>query len=142
MVTFIKYKKLFGVIRILLGILFLIYPLMEFLKGTGEKSMDHQKWLFALFFFLLYAVSAVKNGIHELRNVNPSFDLLRFFEASMNGFIALYLVIVTFAIKSSFFTSTVLLLLVLILILSLVRDLRILSLQYYERRQQTRNGRK
>jgi hypothetical protein len=131
----IKYKKFFGTFRILLGILYLAYPLSEYLKLS--ESSDKQKWVFAIFFFVLYSFSAIKNGFKEIKDELPSFDLLRFFEIAMNGFISIYLLIVTVATRPSAFTFIFLIILAVLLALSMLRDLRLFSLQYYIRKKES-----
>ncbi len=130
----IKYRKLFGFIRLILGVIFFSYPLIEFVKANTADSINQQKWLFALFFFLLYMISAVKNGFRELSGKLPSFDLLRFFEIAMNGFMALYMILISIAAKAGFATTLAIFFLALILILNMVRDLQIVSFQYYEKK--------
>jgi hypothetical protein len=134
----IKYKKLFGTIRILLGALFLIYPAYEFFNQGGEQSEETMRWVFVFFFFLLYSYSAVRNGVRELAGELPAFNLPRFYEASMNGFISAYLLILIFASQLNGYAKFLLILLTLLTLLSMIRDLRIISLQYYERKQKLR----
>ena len=130
----IKYKKLFGTIRILLGVLFLSYPAYEFFNQENAQSEETMRWVFVFFFFLLYAYSAVRNGVRELAGELPAFNLPRFFEASMNGFISIYLLILIFAAKLNGYARFLLVILTLLTIFTMVRDLRIISFQYYERR--------
>ncbi len=130
----IKYQKIFGIIRILLGIVFFSYPLIEFMNDEGLTGPNHQRWLFAMFFFLLYAISSIKNGVREIMGTLPAFDFLRFFEIALNGFMAIYVAIIAFAMESTSLTLFLLLLIALILFISMLRDMRILSLQYYERK--------
>ena len=131
----IKYKKLFGTIRILLGIIFLIYPAYEFLNQQGFQSEESARWLFVFIFFLLYAYSAINNGIKEIGGNPPAFNLVRFFEAAMNGFVSLYLIIIIIAANINANGKFLLVLLALLTLISMVRDLRIISLQYYEKKQ-------
>lgn len=131
----IKYRKFFGVARIFLGIIFFSYPLIEFLNDGGLSGANQQRWIFAIFFFLLYAISSIKNGIREIMGTLPAFDFLRFFEIAMNGFMSVYVAIIAFAMDSSSLTLGLLLLFAIMLFISMLRDLRILSIQYYERRQ-------
>ena len=134
----IKYRKFFGIIRIFLGILFFMYPAYEFFSQGDLQSEESFRWLFVMLFFLAYAYSSVKNGIREIGGLNPAFNLLRFFEASMNGFLSLYLLILVFASEMSGFANFFIIILALITIFNMVRDIRIISLQYYEKKQKTR----
>ncbi len=134
----IKYRKFFGIIRIFLGILFFLYPTYEFFNQDDLQSEESTRWLFVMLFFLAYAYSSVKNGIREIGGFNPAFNLLRFFEASLNGFLSLYLLILVFSSKMSNYAKFFLVILILITFLNMVRDIRILSLQYFEKKQKTR----
>lgn len=134
----IKYRKLFGIIRIFLGILFFMYPAFEFFRNGDLQSEESFRWLFVMLFFLAYAYSSVRNGVREIGGFNPAFNLLRFFEASLNGFISLYLLILVFASSMSGYAKFFLIVLALVTILNMVRDVRIISLQYYEKKQKTR----
>jgi len=139
----LKYKKLFGAIRILLGILFVVYPFSQYMKTHAEGSQDSDSWMFALIFFILYAVSAIANGLRELQNKVPSFNLLRFFEITLNSFVAIYIVIVIFAVKLNPASVVLFALLALVVAVSALRDMRFLSLQYYEKKQKLKEkGRK
>ncbi len=130
----IKLKKLFGTIRIILGVLFLGYPAYEFFNQETAQSEESMRWVFVFFFFLLYAYSAVRNGVRELAGELPAFNLPRFFEASMNGFISFYLIILIIASSLNGYARFMLLVLTLLTIFTMVRDLRIISLQYYDRK--------
>ncbi len=135
----IKYRKLFGSIRILLGILFVIYPFSQYLDAHRSGSEDSSSWMFALIFFILYAVSALANGFRELQGNTPSFSLLRFFEITLNSFVAFYILIILFAVKLNAMTIFLLSLLALVIAVSTLRDMRYLSLQYYEKKQKLKN---
>ena len=135
----IKYRKIFGLIRILLGILLFAYPLIEFLNDGGLTGVNQQRWLFAMFFFLLYAISSIKNGVREIMGSLPAFDFLRFFEIALNGFMSIYVIIIAIAMKSSSMTMMLLLLFALLLFVSMLRDMRILSLQYYQKKKAMKN---
>ncbi len=130
----IKYQRLFGVIRIIAGLIFFIYPIRYSLTAEHTLQEDRVRWLFVLFFFTVYAISAVRNGIREINREMPHFNLLRFFEASMNGFVSAYLLIVLFTAKLNGYAQFFLFILTAILILSMVRDVRMISLQYYDKR--------
>lgn len=129
-----KYRKLFGIIRILLGILYLLFPGYEYFRQGGELSELSMTLLFVFLFFLLYSLSAIRNGILELNKVLPAFNLLRFFEAAMNGFIGLYILIISVYMKISSSTKIFFVLLALIIIMHMIRDLKLISIQYYDRR--------
>lgn len=134
----IKYKKLFGTIRILLGMLFFIYPAYEFFQQGGMQSEESMRWLFVFIFFLIYSYSAIRNGIRELGGQNPAFNLPRFFEASMNGFISVYIIILLIAADLNGYAKFLLFILSLLTLLSMIRDLRYISLQYYEKKQRAK----
>lgn len=129
-----KYRRTFGIIRIFLGILLLVYPVYEYLQQKGELSEDSMTLLFVMIFFLLYSYSAISNGIREISLQMPAFNLLRFFEAAMNGFLGLYLLIITVAMKIAITAKILILLLAIIIIVNMVRDLRLISIQYVEKR--------
>lgn len=133
-----QYKKIFGIIRILLGILFFLYPTYEFLNQNGTQSDDSIRWLFVMIFFMLYSYSAIRNGIRELGGIQPAFNLPRFFEASMNGFLSIYLFILFFVSEMNASAKIILFILALATLFSMIRDIRIISLQYLERKQRTR----
>ncbi len=135
----IKYRKHFGVIRILLGILFLIFPVYEYLRRGGEISEESMSLLFVMVFFMLYSYSAIKNGIRELGDIMPAFDLFRFFEAAMNGFMGLFFLILTFSKSIPGLGKIVFFILTVITILNMVRDMRLISLQYVEKRKQSQS---
>lgn len=130
----IKYQRLFGIIRIIAGLLFFIYPVRYSLSAENTAGEDKLRWLFVLFFFTIYAISAIRNGIREINRTLPHFNLLRFFEASMNGFVSAYLLIVLFTADLNGFAWFFVFLLTIILILSMVRDVRMISIQYYDRK--------
>ena len=133
----VRFNKLFGIIRIILGLLFLMYPTFEFFNQGGLQSEKNTRWLFVFIFFLIYAYSAVRNGLRELAGNPPAFNLSRFFEASLNGFISVYLIILIFATGLNSYAKFLLALLAITTLLSMIRDIRILSMQYYERKQRT-----
>lgn len=137
----IKYRKLFGIIRILLGLLFLLYPFSQYLKSGQEGGQDNTKWLFALIFFILYTLSAIANGLRELQGRTPAFTLLRFFEITLNSFVALYLLIIVFTVKLDVVAVILLLLSALVIAIAALRDMRYVSLQYYEKRQRLKEKR-
>lgn len=134
----IKYKKLFGIIRIFLGMLFLIYPAFEFFQQGGMQSEESMRWLFVFIFFLVYSFSAVRNGIREVGGQNPAFNFIRFFEASMNGFISVYIIIILIASRLNSYAKFMLFILIILTLFSMIRDIRYISLQYYEKKQRTR----
>ncbi len=134
----IKYRKFFGIIRIFLGILFFMYPAYEFFSLGDLHSEESIRWLFVMLFFLAYSYSSVRNGIREIGGFNPAFNLLRFFEASLNGFLSLYLLILVFGSKITGFARFFLIILSLITIVNMVRDIQIISLQYFEKKQKAR----
>ncbi len=129
-----KYRKYFGALRIFFGLVFFFFPVYEMIRNASESGPDFSRWGFILFFFLLYSVSAISNGIKEINEQMPGFHLLRFFEASLNGFIAIYLLILIFSLELDFGAKFLFLLLNLVLIIAMVRDLRLISLQYYEKK--------
>ncbi len=139
MTPLIKYQKLFGAIRLLLGALFVIYPFSQYLISYRSGSPDTSSWIFALVFFILYAVSAFANGLRELQGKPPSFSLLRFFEITLNSFVALYIVIILFVLKLNAATLFLAILLTLVIAISALRDMRYLSLQYYEKKQKLKD---
>lgn len=134
----IKYKKLFGTIRIFLGMLFFIYPAYEFFQQGGMQSEESIRWLFVFIFFLIYAYSAIRNGIRELGGHNPAFNLPRFFEASLNGFISIYIIILLIVADLNGYAKFLLFMLTLLTIVSMIRDMRYISLQYYEKKQRAK----
>jgi hypothetical protein len=134
-----KYRKQFAVLRIILGILYLYYPLNEFILKDKKLPEGQEQWIIVVFFFLLYTISAINNGIKEFKGDLPSFNLLRFFEVSMNGLIALYLLIIIFAVKLAPAIIFFLLVLNALIIVGFVRDLRILSIQYYDKRRKMKD---
>jgi hypothetical protein len=134
----IHYKKLFGTIRILLGILFFAYPAIEYFNSGEMQSESSMRWLFVMIFFIAYAYSSIRNGIREIGGYQPAFNLLRFFEASMNGFIAVYIVILLFAASINNIIKFPLFILFLLTFLSMVRDIRIISIQYLDRKHRAR----
>ena len=138
----IKYHRLFGSIRILLGILFVIYPFSQYMKTSASGSQDSSSWMFALLFFILYAVSAIANGLRELQGKTPSFSLLRFFEITLNSFVALYIIIIIIAVKLNAISIFLFVLLTLVITISALRDMRYLSLQYYEKKQKLKERKK
>ncbi len=131
----IQQKKTFGLIRIFLGILFFIYPAYEFFSLGGTQSEESIQWLFVMLFFLAYSYSAVRNGIREIGGFLPAFNIFRFFEASMNGFISIYLIILIFASNLNGYAKFLLVILCLLTLFSMVRDIKIISLQYFEKKQ-------
>ena len=133
-----KYRKAFGALRFMLGFLFLAYPVIEFLNNYSASQDEHFTWLFAIFFFLLYTISATRNGIKEFNLDWPHFNLLRFFEIALNGFISLYLVILIFWLELRPFGITLFILAVVILIIHTFRDIRLLSIQYYDRKKKAK----
>lgn len=137
----INYKKLFGSIRVFLGILVISYPIMEYMKVQNNQFSIEQniRWLFVFLFFLLYSWSAIQNGIRELKGELPKFNLPRFFEASMNGFLGIYMLIFLFFQQLNGYAKFMLALVALITLTNMVRDLRIISLQYYEKRQKMKS---
>ncbi len=139
MTPLIKYQKLFGAIRLLLGALFVIYPFSQYLISSRSGSPETSSWIFALVFFILYAVSAFANGLRELQGKPPSFSLLRFFEITLNSFVALYIVIILFVLKLNAATLFLAILLTLVITISALRDMRYLSLQYYEKKQKLKD---
>jgi hypothetical protein len=134
-----KYRKHFAILRIILGILYLYYPLNEFILKDKKLPEGQEQWIIVVFFFLLYTISAINNGIKEFKGDLPSFNLLRFFEVSMNGLIALYLLIIIFAVKLAPAIIFFLLILDALIIIGFVRDLRILSIQYYDKRRKMKD---
>jgi hypothetical protein len=134
-----KYRKQFAVLRIILGILYLYYPLKEFILKDKKLPEGQEQWIIVVFFFLLYTISAINNGIKEFKGDLPSFNLLRFFEVSMNGLIALYLLIIIFAVKLAPAIIFFLLVINALIIVGFVRDLRILSIQYYDKRRKMKD---
>jgi hypothetical protein len=134
----IKYKKLFGIIRILLGMLFFIYPAYEFFQQGGIQSEESMRWLFVFIFFLVYAYSAIRNGIREIGGLDPAFNLPRFFEASMNGFISIYIIILLIVAELNGYAKFLLFILTLLTLISMIRDLRYISLQYYDKKQRAK----
>ena len=139
MSTLIRYKKLFGSIRLLLGMLFVIYPFAQYLNSRNAQGEETSSWMFALLFFILYAISALANGIREIQGKQPAFSLLRFFEITLNSFIAVYLVIILFAVKLNHITVFLLAVLVLVVAISALRDMRYISIQYYDRKQKMKD---
>lgn len=129
-----KYRKHFGIIRILLGILFLVFPVYEYLRRGGEISEESMTLLFVMVFYLMYSYSAIKNGIRELNNNMPSFDLFRFFEAAMNGFMGLFFLILTFSKSIAPAGKFFVFILAVLTIANMIRDLRLISIQYVEKR--------
>lgn len=131
-------KKLFGFLRIILGILFFIYPANEFFKQGGMHSEESMRWLFVMLFFLIYSYSAIRNGLREIGGFPPAFNLTRFYEAAMNGFISIYMFILLFVSGLNLYAKVLLLVLALLTLISMIRDIRIISLQYLEKKQKLR----
>ena len=130
-----KKKKLFAILRIFYGIALFLFPLNEYIiKNHGLPPEGQEQWIFVVFFFFIYAFSSVNNGIKEWQGKLPAFNLLRFFEVSMNGLISGYAIILLVTYKLNPLSLFLLIFFTAGLILSFVRDLRILSLQYYERK--------
>lgn len=129
-----KYRKHFGIFRIFLGILLALTAGYYYFQQTGPVSEEKMTILFVLIFFLMYSYSAIRNGISEFNENMPAFNLLRFFEAAMNGFLGLYLLILVFTMNVNIPVRMVILLLDILIIISMVRDLRIISIQYYDRK--------
>ncbi len=125
-----------------MGVLFVIYPFSQFMKSREAGSQESSSWMFALFFFILYAVSAIANGLRELQDKPPSFSLLRFFEVTLNSFVAVYLLILLFVLKLNSVSFSLLLILIIVIAISAIRDMRYLSLQYYEKKQMLQQKRK
>jgi len=134
----LKYKKVFGLIRLFLGMTLFIYPAYEFFRKGGLNGEEGFRWLFIFVFFLLYAYSSIRNGFRELAGLWPKFNLPRFFEASMNGFISLYLLILIIGSRLNSTTKFLLLFLFVLFLFSMIRDLRMISIQYYDRKQKLR----
>ena len=129
-----KYRRIFGIIRILLGILFSSYAGYQYFQQGGPISEEKMTMLFVMVFFLMYSYSAIRNGVRELNENMPAFNLLRFFEAAMNGFIGLYFLILIFTLELLPTVRFIFLLVDIIIVVSMVRDLRIISIQYFDRR--------
>lgn len=102
------------------------------------QSEESMRWLFVFIFFLIYAWSAIRNGIRELGGENPAFNLARFFEASMNGFLSIYIIILLIVAELNGYAKFLLFILFLLTLLSMIRDLRYISLQYYEKKQRAK----
>ena len=134
-----KYRKQFGVIRIILGILFMVFPVYEYLRRGGEFSEESVSLLFVMAFFLIYSFSAIKNGIRELSDILPAFDLFRFFEAAMNGFMGMFFLILIFAKSIPPVGKFVFIILAGITIISMIRDLRLISIQYFDKKKQSQS---
>jgi hypothetical protein len=64
-----KYRKQFAVLRIILGILYLYYPLNEFILKDKKLPEGQEQWIIVVFFFLLYTISAINNGIKEFKGI-------------------------------------------------------------------------
>jgi hypothetical protein len=135
MTPLIKFKKLFGLIRILLAVMFVLYPFSQYLNSGDAGENNKSSWMFALLFFILYAISALANGLREIRGEQPAFSLLRFFEITLNSFVAVYLIILLFALKLNPSVIILFIILAMVLAVSTLRDMRYISLQYYERKQ-------
>ena len=129
-----KYRKIFGIIRILLGILFIIYPGYYYFSQETILSEQGMTIFFVFVFFLLYAYSAIRNGIQEINENLPAFNMLRFFEASMNGFIGLYFLILVFTLKIPMHVKVLFFLITIVIIIAMVRDIKLISIQYIERK--------
>lgn len=134
-----KYRRIFGFIRIFLGITFTSYAAYYYFQENGPISEESMTMLFVLVFFLMYSFSSIRNGIREINDNMPAFNLLRFFEAAMNGFIGLYFLILIFTLELLPTVRFLFLIIDLAIILSMVRDLRIISIQYYDKKRQQSN---
>jgi hypothetical protein len=129
-----RYQRFFGILRILLGAAYLLVPAYPLINGLYAEGDDRNRLYFTFLFFLLYAYSSITNGLRELRHTQPAFSLLRFFEFALNGFISLYLLIL-FATSGIIWSFRIIMLLgALVIIVSFVRDARIISRQYAERK--------
>ena len=131
-----KYRRVFGLIRILLGVVFTSYAAYYYFQENGSISEESMTMLFVFSFFLMYSFSSIRNGVRELNENMPAFNLLRFFEAAMNGFIGFYFLILIFTLDLLFTVRILFLLIDIVIIISMVRDLRIISIQYFDRKRQ------
>jgi len=134
-----KYRRIFGIFRILLGVTFTSYAAYYYFQQSGPISEDKMTMLFVLVFFLMYSYSSIHNGIREINENLPAFNLLRFFEAAMNGFIGLYFLILIFTIELLPAVRFIFLLIDILIVISMVRDLKLISIQYYDRKRQLHN---
>lgn len=123
-------SRLFGLLRIILGIAYLSVPAYPLFSGTFPEGDDRNRIYFTFLFFLVYSYSAIVNGLREIRKTEPAFNLLRFFELAMNGFISLYLVILFATSGANLSFRIILLLASIIIMISTVRDARIIGVQY------------
>ncbi|MCK4920559.1 MAG: hypothetical protein KAS71_05900 [Bacteroidales bacterium] len=134
-----KYRRIFGFFRILLGITFTSYAAYYYFQENDPISEDSMTMLFVLVFFLMYSFSSIRNGIREINENMPAFNLLRFFEAAMNGFIGLYFLILIFTLELLPTVRFLFLIIDVAIVISMVRDLRIISIQYFDRKRQRTN---
>ncbi len=139
MTFLLKYNRLFGIIRILLGILFIIYPFSQYLDAMKNESSTSSSWMFALLFFILYAISALANGLREIQGKQPAFSLLRFFEVTLNSFVTIYIIIIILAVHLNPVTVFLFTLLDTVIAISALRDMRYISIQYYEKKETLKN---
>jgi len=124
----------FGVLRLLAGLLFVYVPARIIWLDKSPDLTENTGLLFTSFFFLLYSWSAVTNGIRELREIPPAFSLLRFFEIAMNGFVSVYLIILTIVAQTALSFRIMMLLGAFFLGIMMVRDARLVSRQVAEKR--------
>lgn len=134
-----KYRRIFGFFRIVLGVTFTSYAAYYYFKESGPISEEKMTMLFVLTFFLMYSYSSIRNGIRELNENLPAFNLIRFFEAAMNGFIGLYFLILIITMEILPAVRVFFLIIDIAIIVSMVRDLKIISIQYYDRKREIQN---
>lgn len=134
-----KYRRIFGFFRIFLGLTFISYAAYFYFQQSGPISEELMTMLFVLVFFLMYSYSSIRNGIREINENLPAFNLLRFYEAAMNGFIGLYFLIRIYVMDLLPGVKIFFLLIDIAIIVSMVRDLKIISIQYYDRKRQLHN---
>ncbi|MCF8381359.1 MAG: hypothetical protein K9H49_17430 [Bacteroidales bacterium] len=131
-----QYRRLFGIFRILLGILFTTVTAYFYFQKSGPVSEESMEMLFVFLFFLMYSYSSIRNGIREINENLPAFNLLRFYEAAMNGFIGLYFLILIFTLDLLPGVRVLFLIIDIAIVLSMVRDLKIISIQYYDKKKE------
>jgi hypothetical protein len=137
----IKYQRFFGILRIISGVIFIIYPVQNYLNMEETSSEDDLRSFFVMLFFAIYAISAIRNGILELSRKMPLFNLFRFFESAMNGFVSVYLFIILFTAELNAYAKFLIFILASVLLLSMIRDTRLISVQYYDKRKKAHEKR-